>query len=443
MTRSSGLFFFFLFICTPLLAQKNYQPAFIVSNNGDTVKGFIDYREWYVSPKQIKFKDVNGGSVKDFTSRDIRAFKVANELYLSKIIDIEFDSTANAYRWIPYEGNAVHKDSSVFLLSLVQGRGSLFQFTHPTRRVSYYLQKEALKPILLVNRPTLTSIYLDTIEEKSFNRYDWNWNFTASDLEKSKSGVFGIQITYLLNDVPPKSSEINDLSYKSKSLSRIVNAYNAHFKGSEMSMVDGANLNKIKVKFGVNATYMTSNLNASVVGSFYNDLFAMTGSGYGIGVTSQYLLPRTLKKWMIFNDFTYNSYKFSGQDESDVNNLTISKYRFDLSNFRIYTQARYRLVQSSKLNVFVNAGIFYSFILKTDNYFEVKSADFPLSNRSGAIIDKENLSPVRFGIVAGFGVNFAHHFQLECRVDRQLSMSQGIGTSSSLTNIGIMGSYFF
>jgi hypothetical protein len=443
MTRSAFLHLFLLVVAVPVLAQKNYQSAFIVNNNGDTVKGFIDYREWYVNPKQIKFKSANDGTVKDFTSRDIRAFKVINELYVSKTVDIEFDSTANTAVWVPYEGNAVYKDSTVFLLSLVQGKGSLFLFTHPRRRVSYYLQKEAVKPILLVNRTTLTPTYLDTTKYKSFNKYDWNWNFTAADLEKSKSGVFGIQMTYLLADFPPQLSEINKLSYKSKPLAAIVNAYNAHFQGSEMSIIDDTQYNKIKVKFGVNAAYMNSYLNVSVTGSFYNDLFVMKGSGYGFGMTSQYTLPRMLGKWAIFNDFIYNSYKVSEQSESDINNLTISKSRFNLSTFRIYTQARYRLMQLNKLDVFVNAGIFHSFLLKTDSYFEVKSADFPSSNRSGTIIDKDDFRPIRLGIVAGFGVNLNRHFQLECRLDRQSSLSAASAIGSLFTNVQIMGSYFF
>jgi Outer membrane protein beta-barrel domain len=444
MTRSQCFYLLLLIaFATPVLAQKNYQPAYIVNNSGDTIKGFIDYREWYVNPKQIKFKATKNGVVKDFSSLDIRAFKVVNELYVSKIVDVEFDSTANAYLWIPYDGNAIHRDSSVFLLSLVQGKSSLFLLTQPSRRASYYLQKDASKPILLVDRATLTPTFLDTIKDKSFNRYDWNWNFTANDLEKSKSGVFGIQITYLLADFPPKLSEINSLAYKSKPLSKVINAYNAHFKGSENSIIDDANFNKFKVKFGVNAAYMASYLNVSVSGSFYNDLFIMNGSGYGIGLTSQYILPRTLGKWAIFNDFVYNSYKASGQDESDINNLTISKYTFNLSNFRIYTQARYRLMQSNKLDVFINAGIFHSFLLKTDNYFEVKSADFPSSNRSGSIIGDESLRRFKFGIVAGFGINYNRHFQLECRIDRQSGLSKVGAIFSLLTNIQIMGSYFF
>jgi hypothetical protein len=444
MKRFKFLFFCFLLqISMPLMAQKNYQPAFVVNNSGDTLRGFIDYREWFVNPKEIRFKSSENGSIRDFKPNDIRTFKVVNDLYVSKTVDIEFDSTTNAFRWIPYEANSIFKDSSVFLLSLVQGRGSLFMLIHPSRRTSYYLQKDAIKPILLVNRNTLTSTYLDTIKDKSFNRYDWNWNFTSTDLEQAKSGVFGIQIKYLLSDFPPQLSEINKLSYKAKSLSRLINAYNQQFDGEKSSITNDEGFNRVKVKVGINAAYMSSSMNISVSGSFYNDLFVMKGSGYGFGVTSQYILPRMRGKWAIFNDFTYNSYKTSGQDESDINNLTISKYRFNLSNFRIYTQVRYRLLRSNKLDVFLNAGIFHSFLLKSDSYFEIKSADFPSSNRSGAIIDNDNLRPIKFGIVAGFGVNFDRHFQLECRVDRQSSLSPADAIGSLFTNIQVMGSYFF
>jgi len=49
----------FLFCATfPLtaLSQTNYRAGYVIKNNGDTLKGYINYREWNESPKAIQFK---------------------------------------------------------------------------------------------------------------------------------------------------------------------------------------------------------------------------------------------------------------------------------------------------------------------------------------------------------------------------------------------------
>src|SRR5476649_1116056 len=39
-----------------VLAQANYQEGYILKNNGDTVKGYINYQEWEYSPLKVEFK---------------------------------------------------------------------------------------------------------------------------------------------------------------------------------------------------------------------------------------------------------------------------------------------------------------------------------------------------------------------------------------------------
>ncbi|NJK97917.1 MAG: hypothetical protein HC905_26095 [Bacteroidales bacterium] len=36
-------------------SQENYIPGYVIEN-GDTLKGFIDYRNWEKNPNQIAFK---------------------------------------------------------------------------------------------------------------------------------------------------------------------------------------------------------------------------------------------------------------------------------------------------------------------------------------------------------------------------------------------------
>jgi len=66
----------------PILAraQSNYKPGLVVSNNGDTLKGWIDYRNWRVNPGKISFRANpadQSGTI--YSVSDIRYFQVTGE----------------------------------------------------------------------------------------------------------------------------------------------------------------------------------------------------------------------------------------------------------------------------------------------------------------------------------------------------------------------------
>ena len=68
-----SVFVIFLTTCfLQLVAQNNYQPGFVVENNGDTVKGSIDYKRWDRSPTKITFKSVTQSKV--YAPLDIKVF---------------------------------------------------------------------------------------------------------------------------------------------------------------------------------------------------------------------------------------------------------------------------------------------------------------------------------------------------------------------------------
>ena len=39
-----------------VFSQSNYYEGYVVKNNGDTLKGYIDYRNWEYSPVSFNFK---------------------------------------------------------------------------------------------------------------------------------------------------------------------------------------------------------------------------------------------------------------------------------------------------------------------------------------------------------------------------------------------------
>ena len=68
-----------LFFLLPIfsLAQSNYRAGYVVTTTGDTVRGFIDFRNWGANPDAISFKHtIADGTKKTYGLNDITFFSV-------------------------------------------------------------------------------------------------------------------------------------------------------------------------------------------------------------------------------------------------------------------------------------------------------------------------------------------------------------------------------
>ncbi|MEO7215334.1 hypothetical protein [Mucilaginibacter sp.] len=81
------IFYFAALFLFPLLslAQSNYKVGYAINLKGDTLKGYIDYKEWGKNPTSIHFKSALREKAKLLTAHDIKYFEIADraayELY--------------------------------------------------------------------------------------------------------------------------------------------------------------------------------------------------------------------------------------------------------------------------------------------------------------------------------------------------------------------------
>ncbi len=50
---------FCILVYSNVFSQKNYLPGYIINNEKDTIKGYINYRNWNINPKKISFRGTN------------------------------------------------------------------------------------------------------------------------------------------------------------------------------------------------------------------------------------------------------------------------------------------------------------------------------------------------------------------------------------------------
>ncbi|HEY4322620.1 MAG TPA: hypothetical protein VGN20_01505 [Mucilaginibacter sp.] len=114
--------FLITFFPAVIFAQSNYHAGYIVRTNGDTLKGYINYREWERSPRSIEFK-VNKDDKQQFqfTPSTIKTFQITGlETYRSYTGVVSMNKTN--FRDVPEGLDTTKKTDTIFLRQLATGK---------------------------------------------------------------------------------------------------------------------------------------------------------------------------------------------------------------------------------------------------------------------------------------------------------------------------------
>jgi hypothetical protein len=144
-------YFYLLFLAVIICpfvssAQKNFKPSFIVTLKGDTINGFIDYREWDSNPRSIKFKTEISGPEKILTSSDISYFNVNNKEQFKRYAGrITRDRIDEAY--VLNERDTTFIIDTVFLKVILKGKYlTVYSYIDDVKTRFYYTEKDNEMP---------------------------------------------------------------------------------------------------------------------------------------------------------------------------------------------------------------------------------------------------------------------------------------------------------
>lgn len=142
------------FLLAPLfsLAQSNYKTGYVVTLKGDTIHGFIDYREWDSNPSAINFKKIaDSKTAQSFTPADIVYFNIDDlEAYQTYTGKISTDPTGVDN---PSSRDTSSKMASVFFKILQKGQYlQLFSYTDNIKSRFYIGEAPNYQPVELIYR---------------------------------------------------------------------------------------------------------------------------------------------------------------------------------------------------------------------------------------------------------------------------------------------------
>ncbi|MBS1524591.1 MAG: hypothetical protein JST19_03015 [Bacteroidetes bacterium] len=227
--------FLFITLLAPLIsnAQSNYKPGYVVKLNGDTVKGFIDYREWEFNPDAISFKQsVADDAAKTYGVNDIKYFSVDgldSFILYNGLITADSTDPNKLSQMGFFERDTSVKQVTVFLKVLEKGdRLALYSYKDDLKMRFFVGENPGYAPRELIYR------FVRLGSENTYRKQLSAEAYKYSELN-DKLIPYIAKADYSLDDILTIVNKIN----------HITNAQYAktHYKGSSVDIFAGAAVN--------------------------------------------------------------------------------------------------------------------------------------------------------------------------------------------------------
>jgi hypothetical protein len=389
MKKLLVLVFLFTFSLTSN-SQKNYIPGYVVTNSGDTVRGYIDYRNWAKNPRIIKFKFSKDDIGKEFGTNQVNRFFVDGEYYQRAVVRIN-ERNFNMNEVTPLTEPKYWNDTT-FLLAIIEGNKSLYH-------------------VKLADRED----YFFYLEKDTFLTYDFSKYIRMINQKRylGKNTLYISQMIGYLKDCPTVQGRISKTNY---TLSAFRKTYDEYYKctntlpayeikqvkSTEFGVLAGVTINDLKYKPSEPPYLASSDFPTSI--------------NFSTGVFADFIIPRNFGRWSAYNELNLTSYEASAEyiDFVHDSNYTVYNTKAGNSYVKLTSMIRYRY-PFHKVSIFIDGGISFGlaitytgYSIATQYFYDQVNISYPSPNsdRGGEI-----------GVEAGLGVKY-WHFSFETRYDK-------------------------
>jgi hypothetical protein len=366
--------FFFIFLAIPLFssAQSNFKEALLLTGQGDTLRGFIDYKEWHLSPDKVLFKEkLDDFNTQLFTVSNTNWFAVLGyESYVKSLVsislnDLKFDNLREQF-----DTTTITK--AVFLKELVKGdRVNLYSYNDELKERFYIKANQEVAARELIYRKALSNMVEQTeavyrqqllmlavefdVFTKEMDRLIQNANYSRSDIIK------------ILNNINTRNEE---------GLTRILD------KKRRTNFFLSIGINKSRIR------YMGENLIT------IDRIDDMGRNKYKGDVSSQAYLPRfsawmdhyknpSVRRFVIRTELAATNMKSAVKSYYRYNNYSQAEiaysYKFAAWNISFIPQALFHFYNTAGFKWYVGAGGSFNYRYVYNNHLHRKEVNQPIN----------------------------------------------------------------
>ncbi len=318
LTLTTVLFSTFLF------AQINFEKGYIITENGDRLEVFIKNEDWKNNPTSIDYKTSLEAEKNSISIENIQEFGIENiSQYVKFTVDI--DTSPVLLRNLDSDKRPNFKEKTILLKTLVDGDATLYKYENGNNRKYFYKTNEK------------------NIEQLVFKEYQ-------QGSYVNKNNRFKQQIFNYLKCEDISYSQIQNLEYEERSLTKLFKEYNAcndpnyreKFKKTKKSDFH------LSIRPGISLMSMSSYIENS---PSYTIEFDKKIS-WRIGLEGEFILPFNNNKWSLFAEVAYQKYTSEGKYNNQA--LSSATQEIDYSYLDIAMGPRYYLFLNEESKFFVN-----------------------------------------------------------------------------------------
>ncbi len=412
-------------------SQENFVSGSIIKLNGDTVKGYVDYRNWEKNPNKIKFKEGENSKIMEYNPLQIGAFVVSDEIYKSAIVKVDQSNSGNEISSTPvFE----FRTDTTFVLTLIQGSKNLYYYADKNNQSNFYIYNNSK---------------FELLEFKKFNRIHESEDlfdaYKGHLVQEMNNRYIGQLKLYFQNCNIPESMYQN-LSYTKESIQKIYKYYYSHMKNENVII---RKTDKAKLEFGVlgglctTKIKFTNNLPSEyIVFDYLAKVNFDAHLSLAAGAYLNVVFPWNNGKWSLYNELLINSYAFHGFYSNFTNSTYYQNKTYNLEYYYINMNNMIRFKYPvGKVYLYVNTGISNGFAFKEVNHaiVETRLTSEPKMTEEKAIEDTRKYEQ---GFLLGLGLLYKK-YSVEFRYEGGNGILQLTHLSSSTYRYNVLLGYRF
>ncbi len=337
--------FFLFFFADELAAQTNYVAGYVITHQNDTLKGFIDDRNWEKNPESIRFKQaLHLETFETYTADKVAGIyiKPADEYYVSYIGKIDKLPSINLSEFSSesaFFAKDFHETDTLFLNVLIRGSVSLFYYVDKYEKKHYFIQKKQGEIVELIDQKYIVANSDGTKFIRSYELY--------------KS-----QIRDFFSDCHTLASDIKKIEYTSPSLSNLLLKYQ---NCMNISIDYLKKKDPIRAELGVVAGVAFTSLRV-----VSQNLETNYGTSFSpcAGLSVSFVHTRNRRAWSIYSDILWKRMQY----EKEVSNGINAYMRdLDVDYLRLNIMLRYKFpMPTQKFRPYLQLGISNSLAIRMD-----------------------------------------------------------------------------
>ncbi len=334
-----------------IFAQTNYHQGYVLKNNGDTLKGYIDYREWTYSPLIIDFKvNKTDNSSQQFTPETIKGFEITGmETYTSYVGVVS--TNKNIFPNIPVGLDTGKVRTGIFLRQLATGDHLTLFYNNEVNKDRFFISESAAPPIELMyfeyyDNTRTQEVYHNLYRGQLLvlaNKFNTNNQKLKNDIE---------ELNFEQQAIVQVVDEINNVSFEKKEISS-----NQENKKSNVRVFGGIGINSIGTTYSYVEPVITVSSNNipnvnDVVHSYHKNTITPK---FDLGI--DIFINPNVQQFIVRIGLSYysvsGSFRLPSSSAIDLNSdLQYSQY-----SFAVTPQFLFNVYNKDKFKIYIDCGL--------------------------------------------------------------------------------------